>query len=403
MRIGLIAPPWLPVPPRAYGGTEAVVDGLARGLVRAGHEVLLAASADSTCPVPRVAGTAEAGEDAPVCAETLAELRHIVTAYSALADVDVIHDHTTAGPLYRHRCPGTPVAATNHGPFDAGSTPVYAAMQDVAIVAISHSQAATATGIPIAAVIHHGIDTERVPVGRGDGGYASFLGRMSPEKGPRVAALVARAAGVPLRMAAKLREPAEREYFETQVRPLLCSDVEYVGELGVAEKLQLVGESFALLNPLQWNEPFGLVMIESLATGTPVVAFPAGSAPEIIEDGVTGFLRTDREGLATALLDAADLDRAACRARATERFHTDRMVRAHICLYTDLLTHGAPRAPTTAARHPGSEGSASASGWYGSERTSIPGGSPSMTVPSCDTERSMRPSPRATPSTRSGV
>jgi len=144
-------------------------------------------------------------------------------------------------------------------------------------------------------------------------------------------------------------------------------------------------------------------MIESLATGTPVVAFPAGSAPEIIEDGVTGFLRTDREGLATALLDAADLDRAACRARATERFHTDRMVRAHICLYTDLLTHGAPRAPTTAARHPGSEGSASASGWYGSERTSIPGGSPSMTVPSCDTERSMRPSPRATPSTRSGV
>jgi glycosyltransferase involved in cell wall biosynthesis len=403
MRIGLIAPPWLPVPPRAYGGTEAVVDGLARGLVRAGHEVLLAASADSTCPVPRVAGTAEAGEDAPVYAETLAELRHIVTAYSALGAVDVIHDHTTAGPLYRHRCPGTPVAATNHGPFDAGSTPVYAAMHDVAIVAISHNQAASASGIPIAAVIHHGIDTERVPVGRGDGGYASFLGRMSPEKGPRVAALVARAAGVPLRMAAKLREPAEREYFEAQVKPLLCSDVEYLGELGVDEKLQLVGESFALLNPLQWNEPFGLVMIESLATGTPVVAFPAGSAPEIVEDGVTGYLRTDRERLATALLDAADLDRAACRARATERFHTDRMVREHIRLYTDLLTHGAPRVLTPAAGHPGSGASASASGWYGSERTSIPGGSPSMTVPSCDTERSMRPSPRATPSTRSGV
>jgi glycosyltransferase involved in cell wall biosynthesis len=403
MRIGLIAPPWLPVPPRGYGGTEAVVDRLARGLVRAGHEVLLAASADSTCPVPRVAGTAEAGEDAPVCAETLAELRHIVTAYSALADVDVIHDHTTAGPLYRHRCPGMPVAATNHGPFHAGSTPVYVAMQDVAIVAISHNQAATATGIPIAAVIHHGIDTERVPVGRGDGGYASFLGRMSPEKGPRVAALVARAAGVPLRMAAKLREPAEREYFEAEVKPLLCSDVEYVGELGVDEKLQLVGESFALLNPLQWNEPFGLVMIESMATGTPVVAFPAGSAPEIVEDGVTGFLRTDRERLATALLDAADLDRAACRARVTERFHTNRMVREHIRLYTGLLAHGAPRVHTSAARHPGSEGSVSASGWYGSERTSIPGGSPSMTVPSCDTERSMRPSPRATPSTRSGV
>jgi glycosyltransferase involved in cell wall biosynthesis len=427
MRIGLIAPPWLPVPPRGYGGTEAVVDRLARGLVRAGHEVLLAAAADSTCPVPRVAGTAAAGENAPVCADTVAELRHIVTAYAALADVDVIHDHTTAGPLYRHRCPGTPVAATNHGPFGGSSTPVYAAMQDVAIVAISHNQAATAAGIPIAAVIHHGIDTEKVPVGRGDGGYASFLGRMSPEKGPRQAALVARSAGVPLRMAAKLREPAEREYFEAEVKPLLCSDVEFVGELCEHEKLQLVGESFALLNPLQWDEPFGLVMIEALATGTPVVASPAGSAPEIVEEGVTGFLRSAREPLAAALLDAADLDRAACRARATERFHTDRMVREHIRLYADLLTRGVsgaavsaagqpgsgasfsdPAHPSSEARfsdagHPGREASALASGRYGSERTSIPGGNLSMTVPSCDTERSMRPSPSATPSTRSGV
>ena len=156
------------------------------------------------------------------------------------------------------------------------------------MVAISHHQASTADGVPVAGVIHHGLDLDAIPVGRGDGGYASFLGRMAPEKGPREAALAARAAGVPLRMAAKLREPAEREYFAAEVEPLLCSDVEFLGELGWAEKLELVGGSFALLNPMQWPEPFGLVMIEALATGTPVVATPVGSAPEIVDDGVTG-------------------------------------------------------------------------------------------------------------------
>jgi glycosyltransferase involved in cell wall biosynthesis len=347
MRIGLIAPPWVPVPPPAYGGTEAVMDRLARGLVRAGHDVLLAAAADSTCPVPRVAGTAPAGERAPVFLDTVAELRHVVTSYAAMDAVDVVHDHTVAGPVYRHRPRSTPVAATNHGPFDADSTPVYRAMRDTAVVAISHHQASTATGVAIAAVIHHGIDVDAVPVGRGDGGYASFLGRMCPDKGPRQAALIARAAGVPLRMAAKIREPAERDYFDAAVRPLLCSDVEYVGELGLHDKLELLGASFALLNPLQWPEPFGLVMIESLATGTPVVATPAGAAPEIIDDGLTGFLRGGgRLPLAAALLAAADLDRTACRAAALERFDTERMVRRHVRLYTDLLTGRAPTLPT---------------------------------------------------------
>jgi hypothetical protein len=138
---------------------------------------------------------------------------------------------------------------TAHGPFDATLSPVYRAMRGVAVVAISHHQAATADGVPLAGVIHHGLDVESVPVGRGNGGYASFLGGMSPEKGPRHAALVARAAGVPLPMAAKLRGPAEREYFDAQVKPLLCSDVEFLGQLGCAEKLELVGGSFAPREP----------------------------------------------------------------------------------------------------------------------------------------------------------
>jgi glycosyltransferase involved in cell wall biosynthesis len=343
VRIGLIAPPWLPVPPPAYGGTESVLDRLARGLVRAGHDVLLAAAANSTCPVPRVPGTRPAADHAPVCGDALTELRHVVTAYSAMAGVDVVHDHTLIGPVCRPGRGDAQVVATAHGPFDATLAPIYRAMKGVAIIAISHHQASTVVGVPVAAVIHHGIDVAAVPVGRGHGGYASFLGRMSPEKGPRQAALIARAAGVPLRIAAKLREPDEQEYFDAMVRPLLCSDVEYVGELGLAEKLELLGESFALLNPMQWPEPFGLVMIEALAAGTPVVATPAGSAPEIVDDGVTGYLRPERRALASALLEAAHLNREACRAAALRRFDTERMVDEHVRLYTELLTLGQPR------------------------------------------------------------
>jgi glycosyltransferase involved in cell wall biosynthesis len=351
MRIGLIAPPWVPVPPPAYGGTESVLDRLARGLVRAGHDVLLAAAANSTCPVPRVAGTDAVDPEAPVCGVTLTEMRHVVTSYDAMAGVDVIHDHTLAGPFYRRTPQPTPVVTTNHGPFDATLTPLYAALEDVAVVAISHHQASTATGVAVAAVIHHGIDVGSVPEGRGAGGYACFVGRMTPEKGPREAALIARAAGVPLRMAAKIREPDERQYYEAAVKPLLCSDVEYVGELGGQDKQDLVGNSFALLNPLQWAEPFGLVMIEALAAGTPVITTRSGSAPEIIDDGVTGHLRAGQKAMVGALLEAPALDRAACRAAALRRFDTDRMVRDHVRLYEALLGVGPPapgRVPTTA-------------------------------------------------------
>jgi glycosyltransferase involved in cell wall biosynthesis len=395
MHIGLIAPPWVPVPPPAYGGTEAVVDRLARGLVRAGHDVLLAAPANSTCPVPRVPGTDEAGDRAPVCGDTVTELRHVVTSYAAMGEVDVVHDHTMAGPLCLHDRVPAPVVTTNHGPFDGTLNPIYRAMRRVAVLAISYHQASSATGIPVARVIHHGIEVAAVPMGHGDGGYASFLGRMSPEKGPRQAALIARAAGVPLRMAAKLREPAEIDYFEAAVKPLLCSDVEYVGELGLDDKLALLGSSFALLNPLQWAEPFGLVMIEALATGTPVVSTPAGSAPEIVDDGVTGYLRDGLLPLAVALLDAADLDRAGCRAATLRRFDADRMVEDHIRLYTDLVAgrprHASPRTTssrTTSSRTTSSRTTSSrttSSGTYGSVSTSTWAGKPSSTVPCSDT------------------
>jgi glycosyltransferase involved in cell wall biosynthesis len=206
--------------------------------------------------------------------------------------------------------------------------------------------------VNIAAVIHHGIDVDDIPVGAGDGGYACTVGRMTPSKGIREAALVAREAGVPLRIAAKMREPQEQQYFDDCVRPLLGGDIEYVGELNAAEKYQLMGGAFALLNPIQWPEPFGLVMIEALACGTPVLATACGSAPEIVTDGDTGFVRCEFSSLVGMLDRAQDLDRKRCRNRAVSRFGTGRMIADHLQLYARLLESGtdALRQPQGATR-----------------------------------------------------
>lgn len=338
MRIGLIAPPWLPVPPPRYGGTEVVVDGLARGLVAAGHEVLLAAPAGSSCPVPQVPDMPEpeAGSSAIWSAAT--EIYHVARAYAALTDVELVHDHTLSGPFFRYRPASLPVVTTSHGPFSSRLGDLYRLMgPDVSMVAISHRQAADAAGIRIARVIHHGIDVAAVPVGDGSGGYAAFVGRMSPDKGPREAILIARKAGVRLLMAARIQGPEEQDYFDGQVAPLLGPGVEFIGELTVAEKYQLMGGAVAFLNPIQWPEPFGLVMTEALATGTPVVGTPAGAAPEIVDDGVTGFLRTGVGELAEALVLASALDRRACRQAAELRFSIGRMVADHVSLYQELL------------------------------------------------------------------
>lgn len=351
MRIGLIAPPWIPVPPLAYGGTEIVVDLLARGLADAGHEVLLAAPADSTCPVPLVDGLDPSNPQA--VGSTVTELAHIIRAYAAMDGVDVIHDHTLVGPLYRHRPPAVPVVVTSHGPFAALESIIFRAMsRDVSVVAISRHQAGTAEGINISRVIHHGLDLDPVPVGAGDGGYACFLGRINPDKGIAEAIAVARAAGVPLKIAAKMREPGEMDYFDGTVRPCLGPDVEFLGEITPQEKYALLGGAVALLNPIQWDEPFGLVMIESLAAGTPVVGTPRGAAPEIIVDGRTGYLAEDWQQLPGFLQRAAELDRGACRAHVEEHFSSRRMVQDYLSLYEQVI-QGGPGHSAAGAAGPG--------------------------------------------------
>lgn len=332
MRIAIVAPPWLPVPPPAYGGTENVLDTLARGLRAAGHDVLLCTTGDSTCRVPRAAFFDRAlgmGQ-----ASGLDEIRHVLHAYEQAESFDVVHDHTLVGPLHSASLPDLPIVTTNHGPFGPDLTDLYRTVSlRMPVIAISEHQASTAAGVRIAAVVHHGVDLAEYPVGPGGGGYALFLGRMHPGKAPHMAALVARRAGMPLRIAAKMREPAERAYFDTMVKPLLGQDVEYVGEVDRAAKVELLSGAECLLNPIAWPEPFGMVMLEALACGTPVLATPVGSAPEIVVDGEVGFLRSGEADLAAALGRVGEIDRAACRLRARRHFSMEQMVAGHVAVY----------------------------------------------------------------------
>ena len=332
MRIAIIAPPWVAVPPSAYGGTETVLDTLARGLVDAGHDVLLFTTGDSTCPVRRDWTFERAlGVGVPGSA---AEIRHVLAAYERVWDFDIVHDHTLVGPLYAGGFPHLATVTTIHGPFLSDLGHLYRAVgARVPVIAISHHQASTATGVNLAGVIHHGVDLDRFGFGDGRGGYALFLGRMHPDKGVHTAARVARAAGVRLKIAAKMSEPHELAYFAQQVQPLLGGGIEYIGEVGAAEKARLLGEASCLLNPIAWPEPFGMVMIEAFAAGTPVIATPAGAAPEIVEHGRTGYLAATDHELVAALARVGELDRQSCRQAAERRFSARRMVNRHIALY----------------------------------------------------------------------
>jgi glycosyltransferase involved in cell wall biosynthesis len=344
LRVGLIAPPWLPVPPVGYGGIETIVNVLARGLVDHGHEVVLFAAADSTCPVELRSAIGPApGVDVGGSA---VEIHHAVSAYESLRDVDVIHDHTAVGPLVAFAERRGNVVTTNHNPFSPPYGSGFAVVsRSVAVVAISHHQASTARDVAIAEVIHHGLDPDAFPVGKGSGGTLVFLGRMSPSKGPDRAIAIARAAGVPIVLAGKQHTDAERDFFEAKIRPELGRDVTFVGELGPIDKMALLGDAVALINPISWDEPFGMVMVEALACGTPVLAFGRGAAPEIVSPGITGFLANDDAGLIDAIKRLDELDRAACRAAVEGHFSADRMVEDYVALYDRVVAGDVPGLP----------------------------------------------------------
>lgn len=342
MRIGLIAPPMVPVPPPAYGGTEAVVDNLARGLHQLGHEVRLFTVAESACPVNR-SHLFETGlmRDSEINSMGMAELEaaHALAAYDEFADMDIIHDHTRLGPLIGPRPYGPPVVTTSHLPFDETRKRTFGRIAGQAsIVAISHAQRRFAGEMPVVSVIHHGIDLQTYRPGPGGGGFLLFVGRMAEEKGVHRAIRVAHRAGRKLIIIAKQPEASEIAYYERQVRPLLHPGDPEPREEPLDRRIELMGLADAVVNPISWPEPFGLVMAEALACGTPVLAFPNGAAPEIIDHGRTGFLCADEDAMVAALSQLSTIDRADCRAAAERKFDMHRMALDHEALYRKILS-----------------------------------------------------------------
>ena len=335
MHVGLIAPPWTPVPPALYGGIELVVDLLARGLVAAGHEVTLFTTGDSTCPVPRKWVLEEA--QGYRIGAALPEIRHVLHAYENLTGCDIIHDHTLMGPVYGVGRVA-PIVTTVHGPLDLDMRDLYSRIaRNASVVCISQAQHAAAPEVPVAGIIHHGLYATDFQFGAGSGDYLLFLGRMSDEKGAHRAIEAARLAGARILLAAKMREAPELEYFHREVQPLLGKDAVFLGEVPHEKKLELFREARGLLFPIRWNEPFGLVMLEALACGTPVIAFPEGAAPEVIQDGRTGFLVNSVEEMAEAIGRLDSISRTECRAAVEGQFSAQRMVANHVALFERLL------------------------------------------------------------------
>jgi len=337
LRIAMISPLYESVPPRFYGGTERVVSFLTEELVRMGHDVTLFASADSRTSARLVPMAPEslrlAGSRDPL-AHHVAMVHDVVESASAF---DILHFNIDYIHFAAVRAAGLDAVTTLHGRLDLPDlAPVYRRYPDMPLVSISDAQRAPLQWASWAATVHHGLPPELLREGPGRGGYLAFLGRISPEKRPDRAIRIARRVGMPLRIAAKI-EGTDRTYFEREIEPLLGPGVEFVGEIGEREKASFLGDAAALLFPIDWPEPFGLVMIESMACGTPVVAFRNGSVPKIVEDGLTGWIVASEEEAVRALEGLEGFDRHACRARFEERFSANRMASDYVEVYRRIL------------------------------------------------------------------
>ncbi|WP_325343454.1 glycosyltransferase family 4 protein [Xylophilus sp.] len=355
MKIAQIAPLYEAVPPRLYGGTERVVAHLTNALVDQGHAVTLFASADADTRAALVPVRAQALrlDPAPLKSDLAAHLALLDAVRERAGEFDVLHFHTDLlhFPFFEDIAQRT--LTTLHGRLDLADLPLaYRRWHRFPLVSISQSQRAPLPFANWQATVPHGLDDapyrfEPNP----SGGYLAFLGRISPEKRPDRAIAIARRAGLPLRIAAKV-DAADADYFERTIRPLLADPlVEFVGEIGDADKAAFLGQARALLFPIDWPEPFGLVMIEAMACGTPVIGWRCGSVPEVIEHGVSGLIVESEDEAAAAVHAVARLDRRAVRAAFDRRFSAQAMASAYVAQYRRLIgqdgdgrTHTARRA-----------------------------------------------------------
>jgi len=335
VRIAILSPPWFPVPPTGYGGIEWIVWLLAEGLTAQGHEVTLFASGDSRTSATLAAVYEKAPSDQ--IGRSLPDLRHVLFALERAGEFDVINDHT--GPLGAAlgELVETPVVHTAHGPLGGEPGAVYEAIARVAptvgLISLSLNQRRPKPDLNWIANVPNALDLGHYPSHPHRGDYLLFLGRMNHEKGAHRAIAVAMELGLPLKLAGKVREEREREYFEELVEPHLGDGIEYLGEVNHGTKVELLQNARATLFPIEWQEPFGLVMIESMACGTPVIATRRGAVPEVIDDGRGGVIVDNWREMPAALERADAIEPNECRLYAEERFAPERMVADYVRAY----------------------------------------------------------------------
>ena len=342
MRIAQIAPLYESVPPQAYGGTERVVHYLTEELVRQGHDVTLFASGDSQTSAQLVSGCKKALRLSNACQDPLAHHTILLDkVFSRADDFDILHFHTDYNHFPTSRQLHVPTVTTLHGRLDLPDLePLYNYFDQMPLVSISQSQRVFLKRVNWVGNVYHGLPRNHLQNLKSQPGqhdFLAFVGRISPEKRPDRAIRIAVQAGMKLKIAAKI-DAVDRQYFESQVKPLLdLPGVEFLGEMDEFQKIELLANASAYLFPIDWPEPFGLTMIEAMACGTPTIAFRCGSVPEIIDDGVTGFVVTSEDEAVAALREVKNISRARCRATFERRFTSCRMARDYVSIYEALI------------------------------------------------------------------
>ncbi len=345
MHIAQVAPLTEAVPPKLYGGTERVISWLTEELVALGHEVTLFASGDSSTSANLVPMWPRALRlDGAVRDPNALHIMMLETVCRRTDEFDFLHFHLDYYPFSLFSRQSTPFLTTLHGRLDLPEhQPLFTAFSSVPVVSISNAQRRPLPQAGWVRTIHHGLPANLLTPRPIEPSYLACLGRISPEKGVDRAIRIAGHCGIPLKIAAKI-DRVDRDYFEEQIRPLMAQPhVEYIGEIGDAEKSPFLSGAIALLMPIDWPEPFGLVAIEAMACGTPVIAFNRGAIPEIIEDGVTGFIVEDEAGAAGAVDRLPQLSREAIRKRFEERFTARRMANDYLATYRNLMEAKVPR------------------------------------------------------------
>jgi glycosyltransferase involved in cell wall biosynthesis len=344
LRIAILSPAWFPVPPSGYGGIEWIVALLADGLVDAGHDVTLFASGDSRTKAKLMYVYEEAPSE--WIGRSFWELRHALACYTNVDEFDVVNDHTGVTGIVLSALVETPVVHTVHGPLDGEPGELYEQLAGLApnlhLISLSLNQRRPKPELPWLANCPNALDLSVYPCKPHTGDYLLFLGRMSPDKGCHRAIAVAMDRELPLKIAGKMQEPKEMEYFAEFVEPHLgIHGIDYLGEVSHGTKVELLQDARVTLFPIDWEEPFGLVMIESMACGTPVIATNRGAVPEVIDHGRSGIIVESYREMAGAVEAADALDPLECRRYVEERFSPERMVEDYVRAYRDAMVGAA--------------------------------------------------------------